>query len=327
MSDQTITFMSILSELIAGYIEEKRAVGYKYIKGCSLLKQFDILVTEVHLIEKKLSKELVLLWTQKRPNETHSTRNGRISIIRGFASYLVRLGYEAYIFPAAAITIDRYSYLPYIFSKEELKRIFTICDNYPVSDVSPNRHQILPLLFRMLYGCGLRTSEALNLIIADVDLKQGTLFIRGAKFGKERIVPMAESLTDRCRLYAANVHKYESCNPFFFPSPFGGGYGENTIYQLFRKMLWEAGISHSGKGPRVHDLRHSFSVHCLKKWVLNKADLTNLLPYLSAYLGHVDLRGTQHYLRLTADLYPEITTSVEQNFSYLIPEVLFHEAD
>jgi hypothetical protein len=65
----------------------------------------------------------------------------------------------------------------------------------------------------------------------------------------------------------------------------------------------------------------------LKKWVLNKADLTNLLPYLSAYLGHVDLRGTQHYLRLTADLYPEITTSVEQNFSYLIPEVLFHEAD
>lgn len=327
MPEQTVSFNSTLSELITGYIEEKRAIGYKFIKGSSHLKQFDTFVAKVHFMEKKLPKELILLWTQKRPNETDRNRNERISIVRGFASYMVRLGYEAYIFPAAAVTIDRYSYVPYIFSKEELKRIFTICDSYPVSNVSPNRHLILPLLFRMLYGCGLRISEALKLKLDDVDLKQGTLFIRDAKLGKERIVPMAQSLTDHCRLYAANVHKYESCNTFFFPSPFGGGYEESTIYKLFRNVLWKAGISHSGKGPRLHDIRHSFSVHCLKKWVLNKADITNLLPYLSAYLGHVDLRGTQHYLRLTADLYPEITTSVEQNFSFLIPEVPFHEAD
>ena len=57
-------------------------------------------------------------------------------------------------------------------------------------------------------------------------------------------------------------------------------------------ILWKAGISHSGKGPGLHDFRHTFAVHCLKKWVLNKDDLTNLLPYLSAYLGHEDLRGT-----------------------------------
>ena len=99
------------------------------------------------------------------------------------------------------------------------------------------------------------------------------------------------------------------------------------MYHLFRGILWKVGISHSGKGPRLQDIRHSYSVHCLKKWVLNGEDLTSLLPYLSAYLGHVDLRGTQHYLRLTADLYPEIIASVEQNFSFLIPEVSCHEAD
>ncbi len=175
------------------------AVGYKYTKGPSLLKHFDILVVKEHLVEKKFPKELVLLWTKKRPNETDSNRNVRISIVRGFAKYMVRLGYEAYIFPSAAVTIDRYSYVPYIFSEKELKNIFTICDNYPVSNVSPNRHLILPLLFRMLYGCGLRISEALNLKRNEVDLKGGTLFIRNAKFGKERIVPMAETLTERCR--------------------------------------------------------------------------------------------------------------------------------
>ncbi|MDE8564518.1 tyrosine-type recombinase/integrase [Anoxybacillus rupiensis] len=325
MSERTVVFQSIIGELIAGYIEEKRAVGYKYKKGSSLLKQFDTLVAKENLLEMKLPKELVLLWTEKRPNETESTRNGRISIIRGLARYMVRLGYEVYLFPAASISIARYSYVPYIFSEIELKNIFSICDRYPISNVSPNRHLIFPLLFRILYGCGLRISEALNLKLKDVDLNQGTLFIRDAKFGKERIVPMSETLIESCRLYVKKVHPFELNNTFFFLSPYGGRYKESTIYKLFREIIWKAGISHSGRGPRLHDLRHSFAVHCLKKWVLNDEDITNLLPYLSAYLGHVDLRGTQHYLRLTAELYPKIINSVEQNFSTLIPKVSFNE--
>ncbi len=128
MIEKTVSFESILGELIAGYMEEKRAVGYKYIKGSSLLKHFDTLLVKENLVEKKLPKELVLLWTKKRPNETDRNRNTRICIARGFAKYMVRLGYEAYIFPTAAVTIDRYSYVPYIFSEKELKSIFTICD-------------------------------------------------------------------------------------------------------------------------------------------------------------------------------------------------------
>lgn len=327
MSKKTVVFQSILGSLINGYIEEKRSVGYKYKKGSSLLKQFDTLAANENLLERKLPKELVLIWTEKRPNETVSTRNGRISIIRGLATYMVRLGYEAYIFPTATISIDRYSYVPYIFSEIELKNIFTRCDSYPFSGVSPNRHLTLPFLFRILYGCGLRISEALNLRLKDVDLNQGTLFIRDTKFGKERKVPMAGTLTERCRLFIEETNHIESSDTFLFRSPYGGRYKESTIYKLFRDILWKVGISHSGKGPRLHDFRHTFAVHCLKKWVLNEEDITNLLPYLSAFLGHVDLRGTQHYLRLTADLYPKINASVEKNFSTLIPEVSFNETN
>lgn len=327
MPQDKVMFTSKLSDLLDGYIKEQRAVGYKYIKGASLLKRLDSCLERNNLTEKRLPKEIVLLWTEKKPNETDSTRNGRISIARGFAKYMVRLGYEAYIYPAVALKITRYPYVPYIFTVEEMRNIFIVCDNYPVSNVSPNRHLVLQLLMRMLYGCGLRISEALNLKWHDVDLENGILFIRDTKFGKERLVPMAETLTERCRQYSHEVHKYKSSNTYFFPSPYGGHYKEGTIYALFRGLLWKAGISHSGKGPRLHDFRHAFSVHCLKKWVLKGKDLTNLLPYLSTYLGHVDLRGTQHYLRLTADLYPTITASVEQHFSSLIPEVKFHEAD
>jgi len=240
---------------------------------------------------------------------------------------MVRLGYKAYIFPPAAISIERYSYAPYIFSETELKNIFMVCDRYPVSNVSPNRHLILPLLFRLLYGCGLRISEALNLRIKDIDLNHGILLINDTKFGKERKIPMAETLKNKCFLYIKKNHYLKSRDSFLFPSPYGERYNESTIYKLFREILWSAGISHNGKGPRLHDFRHTFAVHCLKKWVLNEEDITNLLPYLSAFLGHNDLRGTQHYLRLTADLYPKIMDSVERNFSNIIPEVSFNEAN
>lgn len=327
MCEKTFIFESALADLMKGFVQEKRSVGYKFQKGAATLKRFDTVIAQKGLAERKLPKELVILWTEKTPNETKANRCNRISLARGFAEYMVRLGYEAYIYPAAAVTIDRYSYTPYIFSENEMKTILSVCDKYPVSNCSQNRHIILPLLFRMLYGCGLRISEALNLTYEDVDLQQGTLFIRYAKFGKERIVPMSASLTERCRLYKKDLRSIESGKSFFFPSPFGGHYCESTIYQLFRKILWKAGISHTGKGPRLHDIRHTFSVHCLKRWVLSGQDLTNLLPYLSAFLGHVDLRGTQHYLRLTADLYPDIIAKVEKSFSSLIPEVAFNETN
>lgn len=323
MRPDKIIFTSYLCELLDGYVKEQRSVGYKYAKGASLLKMLDSHLERNPLTERRLPKESVLSWTAKKPKETDSTRNGRISAVRGFARYMVRLGYKAYIYPPSAVKISRYSYVPYIFTEGEIRNIFASIDNYPVCDVSPHRHLVLKLLMRMLYGCGLRISEALNLRRADVDLENGILFIRDAKFGKERLVPMAETLTERCRQYSCEVHTSD----YFFPSPHGGRYKESTIYQLFRDLLWKAGIPHSGRGPRLHDLRHAYAVHRLKNWVLKGKDLTQLLPYLSTYLGHVDLRGTQRYLRLTADLYPTITAAVEKHFSSLIPEVESHETD
>ncbi|MFW5988468.1 MAG: tyrosine-type recombinase/integrase [bacterium] len=325
--NKTVYYSSIFAEEIKGYIDEKRAVGYKFEKGISILKRLDIFFINHNLDEKNLSKELVLMWIAKKPNESDSNRSGRISIIRGFARYLVRIGQKAYIVPDKILKISRYSYTPYIFSKEELKKIFLEADSYSISVLTPNRHLILALIFRLLYGTGLRISEALKLKNADVDLHKGILIIKEAKFGKERLVPLSESLLVRCQNYLNAIHQSGYSGEYFFPSPYGGYYENATIYNHFRDIIWKAGISHSGDGPRMHDLRHTFAVHCLKNWVLKGEDLTNLLPYLSVYLGHSDLRGTQHYLKLTADLYPTIIADVESHFSYLIPEVIFHETD
>lgn len=325
--NDSILFQSVLSNQLQGYVDEKKAIGYKFTKGTSMLKQFDIFVQSWELENISLPKELVLEWTKRTPNETITNQCHRISLMRGLAEYMNRIGYSAYVYPRGMVTVERYSYVPYIYSEEELKSILKACDEFPMEPSSPNRHLVLQLLIRMLYGCGLRISEALSLTIDDVDLKNGTLAIHDTKFGKERIIPMADSLTDRCRGYVMKVHVGHMSNHPFYSSPQGGHYSHSTIYKLFREIIWRAGISHIGRGPRLHDMRHTFAVHCLKKWVLEGRDLTNCLPYLSVYLGHEDMRGSQRYLRLTSDLYPDITAKMERACSFVIPEVASYEAD
>jgi integrase/recombinase XerD len=323
------SFQSALAVPIAGYIAEKRATGHAFDKGASLLNRFDAFVHSRGIQDVALTRQLAMAWTVRQQNETASTQGGRISLLRGLAMYMNRIGYAAYVIPKAMVPVNRYAYIPYIFSDQEIKAMFEVCDRYKPHEVTPNRHRMLPLLLRILYGCGLRISEALRLTSSNVDLEQGTLFIQYTKFNKERLLPMSDNLAERCRVYDQAIRMERVGNEYFFPSPYGGPYSEATVYQLFRDVLRRAGISHlgRGKGPRVHDLRHTFAVHCLKKWVLEGRDLNNALPYLSAYLGHEDLRGSQRYLRLTADLYPDVTSKIERTCAYVIPEVNWNEAD
>ena len=179
----------------------------------------------------------------------------------------------------------------------------------------------MPLLFRLLYGCGLRISEALNLRFQDVDLHTGVLTIINGKFNKDRLVPLSPENIHRCCDYVKEVHLFSDRNDYFFPAPNGRAVTKGNVYKNFRRFLWQARISHGGwgKGPRLHDIRHTFAVHCLRQWVLQGKDLAAYLPILKTYLGHDSFSDTSHYLRLTAELYPDITAKVEHAFGHVIP--------
>ena len=96
-----------------------------------------------------------------------------------------------------------------------------------------------------------------------------------------------------------------------------------NLYKNFRRFLWRARISHGGmgKGPRIHDFRHTYAVHCLKKWSEEEKDLTVYLPILKTYMGHDSFEETAYYLRLTADVFPEITLKIETQYPGIIPEL------
>jgi integrase len=211
-------------------------------------------------------------------------------------------------------------FTPYVFRREEVKGILQAADNLPPDNRSPMRHLIMPEVFRLLYYCGMRVSEVLKLRVGDVDLDGGVLIIRDAKFNKDRLIPPARSMAARLRRYAEATSRLDP-NAVFFPAPDAGHYSVVTVYAIFRRLLRECGIPHRGrgKGPRLHELRHAFAVHTLERWYRQGENLEAKLPLLSAYMGHQSLVGTQRYLRLTPEIFPDIRARLERFMGHAIP--------
>lgn len=307
---------------LQGHVELKKAVGYKYDIDARHLKRFDRYTMEKYPDATELTKEIVLDWCSKKTYETQANLCSRASVIRQFGKYLDSIGIKTYIIPKGYFP-KREQYVPYIYTIDELKGFFTETEKCKYCYECPHRHLIMPVFFRMIYMCGLRVSEARLLKVADVDLENGVLTINQSKKDNSRLVPMSASLTERCRLYSTRVHPYPNEQDYFFPAFDGKAMTVGNVYKNFRKFLWQAGISHGGRGrgPRIHDFRHTYAVHCLKKWAEQEKDLTVYLSVLKTYLGHDSFEETAYYLRLTADVFPDITLKLETRYPEMIPQL------
>jgi len=309
---------SSLADNIQEYLVLKRMAGFKYKRQGRMMEMFDQYCYDIGFNGDRLNAELVNGFCYGVYYEKASTRYNKEKLLSGLAEHLCLIGYPSYICSRKSAP-KKQPFTPYIFSKEELCKFFQAVDKYSSHPLS-NRHLVDRIMFRLIYGCGLRLSEALNLKLKDVDINEGTLLILQSKNNRDRKIPMAISLVNRCKKYNVDMHLFSNENAHYFKSPFDRRLDNSTAYRRFREYLWSAGIPHSGRGPRIHDLRHTYCVHCLKRWVLTGKNLTNLFPYLSAYMGHADFRGTQYYLRLTADLFPDIIRKTEAALGYIIPE-------
>jgi len=313
-------FQSPLAPLMEQFVQEKRACGYKYRSSAQLLSSFDRYLSNEALPPGELPRSITRKWLAKQPHETAVTQRRRISMVRQFALFMCRLGYPADVPDGSLSAKNDAEFTPRILTHTEADKLLQAVDQITPNARSPLRHLIMPEVFRLLYGCGFRLSEVLHLRIADVDLNQGVLTVRQGKFAKDRLVPPALPLVVRLQMYAADFG-VRPPDAFFFPSQHGGPWAIQTVYSLFRQLLLQCGIPHAGrgKGPRVHDLRHTFAVHTLLRWYREGADIDAKLPVLATYLGHQSLAGTQRYLHLTAELFPEIAVRVNAAFGDVIP--------
>jgi integrase/recombinase XerD len=180
--------------------------------------------------------------------------------------------------------------------------------------------QTARMVLLILAGAGLRISEALALNRNDVDLSQGVLRIRRTKFFKERQIPVGPSLVQALQKYAERIAYPLRQSPragAFLVQRSGSRLCQATVQGAFERIRHQAQVVRHDGGrfqPRLHDLRHTFAVNCLTKWYQTGADVQNLLPYLSTYLGHKHLSGTQFYLQMTRELLNEAAIRFEQAF-------------
>lgn len=227
-------FHGINAFFIKQYIEFKRNLGYA-LKNTYAFKMFDRLTVDNGATTIGLTKELAEKWAEKRPNESDITRYKRVNNVINFSVYLNHLGYNSYI--PRQMKSYRTTFTPYIFSQEELKSFFAASDTIEVYGTSTIKY-ILPIVFRMIYACGLRANEALSLKCADVHLDKKYIIIREPKNGHDRMLPLSDSLADICTLYQKRYLNIHSKEDYFFTQKNMQKYASDTLYKWFRKIYY-----------------------------------------------------------------------------------------
>jgi integrase/recombinase XerD len=306
-----------LPGLIAGLVAVRHAVGYRFKVQQRALRQFADHCRREGYPDGSITKEAVDGFLYGRHLRSSTVRRNELAL-RQLAEHARAVGWDAYL-PAAATRVRVRHQPPYVFTDDETRRLFAAIDSQPMSSFS-NKALVDPVLFRVLYGAGLRVSEALNLLLPDVDTNVGALRIRDSKNGAGRTIPITGRLAVTLHAYIAAAHPApERSDHVFYSRAAGRPIDQSTVYLRFRGYLADAGIPHFTGGPHPHSLRHGFAVANLRRWAEGNADLAVMLPYLACYMGHADLRGTQYYLRLTADAYPEVMAKAQIRFGYVIP--------
>jgi len=321
-----LSFKSLLGDHISAFIKQKQAVGFPYQSPARILRQFDSMAAEKFPLERDVTKEMCSSWLQLKPGEHPNGLLRRITPIRQFSKYMRGLGYDAYIIPGN-IPAKQIKYEAHIYTTAELKAFFNAIDRCPSSPFSPTRRYVIPVIFRLLFCCGLRSSEARLLKTDDVDLATGKVTIRESKGWKARIIYMSDDLREVCEEYDCIIGSIHPGRTVFFPNKDGGFFNRGTIGYWFHEF-WDnlpEAKAIIGNPARVHDFRHGYAVHRLNQWVRDGQDINSLYPYFSEYMGHAHYADTDYYLSLIEEFYPEMEQRLSSLNDDILPEVLHEE--
>jgi len=323
-------YHSVYGSHIEKLIDLKRQLGYKYENGARNLENIDKRACEMNETTMGITREFADLWSIRSPNEGDSNYYIRMLTMAQLSSFLNDLGISSYI--PKVPPHSRSTIVPYIFSKEEMDSIFKACDNLIAINTQKENCLIsVPAVIRFLYCTGLRINEALSIIDKDVNIEERYLRVRDSKNGKERIIPISDSLASVCETYRwhRNMLSLGSELKYFFVKMDGSRCSRAGISKWFKKCMDGAQIPYTGKNkrPRIHDLRHTFAVTALATMAEVGVDLYVALPVLSCYLGHQSLRATEHYVRLTSNMYPNLIKDVNMVCLNVFPNYYNHETN
>lgn len=306
-------FQSRWSPQLEDFVRFKRALGQPYARSIKVLHSFDRLAASTQWRDQCDLAAVLTGWLSQYSNRKPVTVANYLAIIRQFCQFRRRYDPAAFVPDRSwAPQSTESDFLPYIFSLEEIRRI--IADTARVNGTRRTR-RCFRLLVIVLYCTGLWIGEALTLRRRDLDLCQACFRVGPSK-GRIRWVPFRRDLLRELRAWINDDDVTGTPDSFVFAHDDGRQRRAKNVTLTLRVLLRRCGLKPAtGRtGPRCHDIRHTFAVHRLQRWYREGRDLHRMLPWLSAYLGHRNLLGTEHYLRATPELLAIASRRLQRQF-------------
>jgi integrase len=289
-------FTSKFAPAINAMLEYRVALGMSASTLNANLARLDRYCAEKYSDSDVLTKELVFGWLAERAENSNSAINSDASAIRQLAEYMLAVGKEAYVLPDGFYPFKS-TFTAYIFTDAELSALFQAIDSIP-SKTNSTESVVAPVMFRLIYTCGLRPNEGRELFLENVNFTTGEILITNTKRKKDRVVVMSGDMLDLCKHYREQRGSIAD-SAYFFPRCDGGAYTSAQIDRLF-KLCWTNANPGSDDLPnvRTYDLRHRYASARLNRWLDEGQNLNAKLPYLRAYMGHKELSETAYYIHI-----------------------------
>ena len=296
------------------YLEMRRGLGFKLRDAGTSLVDF------VSFMEGKrtprISTRLALKWAQKSKSTLPMDWARRLSFVRGFARYLNAIDGRSEIPPTALLPYRPPRARPYIYTEQQIEQLLAAALTLPPA--GGLRRWTYYCLLGLFTVTGLRLGEALSLKLDDVDLHENVLTIRGAKYGKSRLVPLHPSTRKVLINYLQRRKRFLAgrYSPYLFVSKTGNRLGTGDVHRTFYFLSRQIGLRapSASHGPRLHDFCHRFAVQTLLRWYRSGVEVEPRLPILSTYLGHVRVSDTYWYLSACPELMGQAVNRLEQRW-------------
>jgi integrase len=287
----------LMVHLVEEYLDYRRRLGFQLHTAGQMLLEFARYADRVGHTGP-LTTELAVRWARLPVGASPLYQAQRLEVVCCFARHRAIFDPATEIPPERLLGSAHRRTDPYIYSEAELSTLLAAARRLP--PLTGLRPRTYATLIGLMTCTGLRISEVLKLSRGDVDWGHGTLTIRESKFHKSRLIPLHPSVVPVLREYARLRDRHHPIpqTEAFFVSDRGTALPYSTVRQTFRKLCKHLPLAtrSGGRGPRIHDIRHTFACRRLLRWYADGVDLDRAVAALSTYLGHAKVSDTYWYL-------------------------------
>lgn len=298
------------------FLAFKRAMGIGYRRAEFVLNSFVRFVGEQYGQRPASLEQAVTRWASRIEGRKAVTVGNEFGVVRQLCLFRRRSDPQGFVPDHAVAPVKESVFVPYIFSREEVLAVVQAATRH---EDRSRWGAMLRALALVLYCTGMRLGEAVRLRMVDVDLRRAVLTVQPSK-GRSRLLAIRDDLVAELRQYLRRREEVLAASGAADPLTLfirrdGSALPLAAASDVLRRLLREQGLKppRGRSGARPYELRHAFAVHRLTAWAVEGADVHAKLAWLSAYLGHQNLLGTEVYLKATPQLLQLASQRFEQH--------------